>query len=110
MRARLPGFRSRQMAQLASLFPRTARACDTGRMDIASPQAAEDWLGDWRLDRSRSIKRQVYATLRRAIVEGKLLPRRGLSEQEFAEPLGGRPTAVREALSQPADDLLVSIL
>jgi GntR family transcriptional regulator, rspAB operon transcriptional repressor len=78
-------------------------------MDIVSPQAAEDWLGDWQLDRSRSIKRQVYATLRRAIVEGRLLPGRALSEQEFAERLGVSRTPVREALSKLADDLLVSI-
>jgi GntR family transcriptional regulator, rspAB operon transcriptional repressor len=69
-----------------------------------------DWLEGWEIDRSRSIKLQVYGVLRQAIVGARLLPGRGLSEKELAEVLGVSRTPVREALSKLADEGLVTIL
>ncbi len=52
----------------------------------------------------------VYATLRRAILDGVLLPGQPLVERELAEMLGVSKTPVREALKQVRSTGLVEVV
>lgn len=65
--------------------------------------------------RSRTVERQtlaeqVYASTKKAIVEGDLLPGERLKELELAESLGASRTPVREALSRLEQEGLLSAL
>jgi DNA-binding GntR family transcriptional regulator len=59
--------------------------------------------------RRRTIGGQIHALLRREIIDGQLLPRAMLSEQELSRRFGVSRTPVREALSKLADENLVEI-
>ena len=62
-----------------------------------------------RVDRQHSIRPQVYATLREAIVRLQFKPGDLLSEKDIAQQLGASRTPVREALIQLAQEGLVEI-
>lgn len=59
--------------------------------------------------RRGTIAQQVHHYLRREIIDGKLLPRTPLSEQDLAQQLKLSRTPVREALIKLADEGLVDI-
>lgn len=72
--------------------------------------------GPTRLDEGRfvaerrvTIAQQAYQFLRREIIDGRLLPRAPLSEQELSQTMGVSRTPVREALIKLADEGLVDI-
>lgn len=60
-------------------------------------------------ERRVTIAQQAYQFLRREIIDGRLLPRAPLSEQELAQRLKVSRTPVREALIKLADEGLVDI-
>jgi DNA-binding GntR family transcriptional regulator len=60
-------------------------------------------------ERRVTIAQQAYQFLRREIIDGRLLPRAPLSEQELSQHLGVSRTPVREALIKLADEGLVEI-
>jgi GntR family transcriptional regulator, rspAB operon transcriptional repressor len=60
-------------------------------------------------ERRVTIAQQAYLFLRREIIDGKLLPRTPLSEQELSERLGVSRTPIREAMIKLADEGLVDI-
>jgi DNA-binding GntR family transcriptional regulator len=63
-----------------------------------------------RKDTSNGVADQVYRRLRRAIIEGEILPRSRLVELELAAALGASRTPVREAISRLTGDRLVAPL
>ncbi|MBL8805340.1 MAG: GntR family transcriptional regulator [Rhodospirillales bacterium] len=60
-------------------------------------------------ERRTTIAQQVYQYLRREIIDGRLVPRAPLSEQDLAQQLGVSRTPVREALIKLAEERLVDI-
>jgi GntR family transcriptional regulator, rspAB operon transcriptional repressor len=63
-----------------------------------------------RASRAASVRAQVYATMRTAIVRVKLIPGQRLTEKEIAGELGVSRTPVRESLIQLVDEGLVDVL
>jgi DNA-binding GntR family transcriptional regulator len=57
-----------------------------------------------------TVRDEIYATLREAIVSAELEPGRRLSENELADMLGVSRTPLREALARLRDDRLVAIV
>jgi len=62
-----------------------------------------------RVDRQHSIRPQIYAALREAIVRLQFKPGELLSEKDIAQQLGASRTPVREALIQLSQEGLVEI-
>lgn len=62
------------------------------------------------VSRGPSVRAQVYALIRQAVVGLELTPGQALSENELAEQYGVSRTPVREALIRLADDGLVEIV
>jgi GntR family transcriptional regulator, rspAB operon transcriptional repressor len=60
-------------------------------------------------ERRLTIAQQAHQYLRREIIDGRLLPRAPLSEQELSHSMGVSRTPVREALIKLADEGLVDI-
>jgi GntR family transcriptional regulator, rspAB operon transcriptional repressor len=60
-------------------------------------------------ERRVTIAQQAYLFLRREIIDGKLLPRAPLSEQELSARMGVSRTPIREAMIKLADEGLVDI-
>lgn len=60
-------------------------------------------------ERRSTIAQQAYQYLRREIIDGRLVPRAPLSEQDLSQRLGVSRTPVREALIKLADERLVDI-
>jgi GntR family transcriptional regulator, rspAB operon transcriptional repressor len=71
--------------------------------------AARSDVGRFIIDRRATITQQAFRYLRREIIDGRLLPRAPLSEQELAQRLGVSRTPVREALIKLANEGLVDI-
>jgi DNA-binding GntR family transcriptional regulator len=65
--------------------------------------------GQFVAERRITIAQQAYQFLRREIIDGRLLPRAPLSEQELSQRLGVSRTPVREALIKLTDEGLVDI-
>lgn len=63
-----------------------------------------------RVAREPSVRAQVYALIREAIVSLELTPGQALSENELGEVYGVSRTPVREALIRLADDGLVEVV
>lgn len=62
------------------------------------------------VSRGPSVRAQVYALIRQAIVALELSPGQALSENELADQYGVSRTPVREALIRLADDGLVEVV
>jgi DNA-binding GntR family transcriptional regulator len=62
-----------------------------------------------RASRAVTVRTQVYAALRTAIVRVRLIPGQRLSENEIASDLGVSRTPVRESLIQLADEGLIHV-
>jgi GntR family transcriptional regulator, rspAB operon transcriptional repressor len=71
-----------------------------------------DTTPDWALVSARqsTAALQVHALLRRQIVEGKLVPRQRLSENELSAQLGISRTPIREAFGKLEEERLVEII
>jgi DNA-binding GntR family transcriptional regulator len=65
--------------------------------------------GKFVAERRLTIAQQAHQFLRREIIDGRLLPRAPLSEQELSQSMGVSRTPVREALIKLADEGLVDI-
>jgi DNA-binding GntR family transcriptional regulator len=61
------------------------------------------------LDRSRPMRDQLYAIIRRRIVTGEILPGQVINEKAIAAEMGISRTPVRESLKKLSDEGLVDI-
>lgn len=68
-----------------------------------------DFLGGVTLNRSGPLRDQIYAAVRRAIVNGRLLPGAPVNEIEIAAALGVSRTPVREAVKKVSDEGLIDV-
>lgn len=66
-----------------------------GRRRAIAPE-----IGELSLETGESTERQLYALLRRAIMEGIFLPGASITGRSIAENLGVSPTPVRDALKR----------
>ena len=69
----------------------------------------QDFLGGITLNRSGPLRDQIYLAVRRAIVNGKLLPGAPINEFEIAAALGVSRTPVREAVKKVSDEGLIDV-
>jgi DNA-binding GntR family transcriptional regulator len=66
-------------------------------------------IGSGELDRSRPLRDQIYALIRRLILTGDLAPGLMIDEKAIASQLGVSRTPVREAVKKLSDENLVDV-
>jgi DNA-binding GntR family transcriptional regulator len=70
----------------------------------------ENALGGIRVSKKKSLREEVYESLRKSILHGKLKPGQRLIEEQFAHQIGISRTPVREAFYKLERDDLVARL